>query len=145
MKLRKIHLGAGLLLVVYFVVGNSILALYSFRENILEAISVPFIYGTLACVVFLYIFSHESFFSFAGDLKKGQMKKERKMLSHFKHTGKKITAILATIIGGPILGALTVRLLLNSMRHKYLFLVLANVPSTIFTVGTIRGAFSFFG
>ena len=143
-RLKKIHIGAGVTLIIYFAVGNSILAIFALRENIWEAIFIPMIYGSLASIVFLYIFCHESFFSFAKDLKNKQMKKERKLLRKTKNIGKKLTAVVATIVGGPILGALTIRLLLNGMRNKYLFLILANVPSTIFTVGYFRGIFNFF-
>lgn len=141
-RFSKIHLTAGLLLLLYFALGNTVMALFITRKNFLESFWGPWIYGSLAAVAFLYIFCHESFFDFAPELRKKEMKSEKKLLKRFKQKNRWITTLIIAILGGPILSALTTRLLLNTSKYKYLFVVLANVPATVFGIAKYRWVLS---
>jgi len=75
------------------------------------------------------------------DIEKKEKKEENKILAKYKHFGKLAAVIAAAIIGGTILAALTVRILLVNYKYRYFLLVLAMFFSTIVSVGFTRGIF----
>jgi len=87
----------------------------------------------------LFIFSHEKFFAFAKDMEREESKKEKKYLAKYLHHGKVFATFVIGVIGGPVFSSLTTRLLLNNYPFKYLLVILANIPSTIVTVGVTHG------
>lgn len=140
---RKVHAVAVVFILIYLFFANLIVVKFSTNDNHLVAFGVPMLYGGLTSVLFLYLFSHEDFFNFAKEIEKGQMKKEKKWLSRFSHFSKITTTFLMAMVGGPILGALTARLLLSRTGYGYALLLLANLPSTLLTVSVARGTLSF--
>lgn len=123
----------------YFMIGNLILFKYIRSANPLIAYGVPMMYGAISSVVFLYIFSHDDFFKFAKAIEKAEEKQEKKWLRRFKHGGKATTTFAIGALGGPIFAALTARFLLTASRFRYLVVLLANIPSTMISVGLIKG------
>jgi uncharacterized membrane protein len=103
----------------------------------------PFIFGAVMSFMFLYLFSHEDFFHFIKDVEKKEEKKEEQYLKKFKHFGKIVAVFVIALIGGTIFAALTVRLLLAHYKYRYLILLLSMVLSTVFSVGIVKGVFSF--
>ncbi len=98
-----------------------------------------YLFGIIFACLFLFIFSHEKFFSFAQDIEKQEAKKEKAYLKKYIHHGKVLGTFLIGTIGGPVFSSLTARLLLNNYPFKYLLVILSNIPSTIFTVGVSSG------
>lgn len=143
--LKKVHLQMLLVLAAYFVLGNTLLIRFSLSDDPLLFFGMPFLYGAVSAIVFLYIFSHEEFFRFAKDLKKKEMKVEKKWLKRFARLGRASTTLLIGAAGGPLLGALTARLIIRTTWHRYLLVLLANIPSTVITVGVAKGAISILG
>jgi hypothetical protein len=146
MSLKKrghIYLKAASALAAYFIVGNIILIKAILSDNILLSYGAPFVYGVMASILFLFIFSHEDFFKFAKEIEKKEERAEKRWLKIFSQTGKVVSTIGIGTIGGPILSALTARLLLNRKPYKYLLVALISIPSTILYVSVYLGAFSF--
>lgn len=143
--IRKVHLGATLLTAVYFVLGNTILIGFLNHPDPLVSIGAPMLYGAVMSVLFLYLFSHDDFFHFARKIEERQMVKEKKLVKRFAGLGKLSASFAIAIVGGPILGALAFRLLLRRVAAKYVLLIIANVPSTLFTIAITKGVINVFG
>lgn len=143
LKLHGIHLLAVLILGGYFVLSkiNTVYALT--RNNIVESFLQLYLFGIFFACLFLYIFSHEKFFPIAKDIEKQERKKEKKFLKKYIHHGKIFGTFIIGVLGGPIFSSLTARLLLNNYAFKYVLIILANIPSTLFTLGLGRGILNF--
>lgn len=138
-----IHLIAVFILGGYFVLSkvNTVYALT--RSNITESFLQLYLFGIFFACLFLYIFSHEKFFPVARDIEKQEQKKEKNFLKKYVHHGKILGTFVIGIIGGPVFSSLTARILLNNYAFKYLLIILANIPSTLFTLGIGRGILNF--
>ncbi|MEK7472558.1 MAG: hypothetical protein AAB625_00825 [Patescibacteria group bacterium] len=138
-----IHLVAVFILGGYFVLSkvNTVNAIL--KENPIETFLQLYLFGTFFACLFLYIFSHEKFFPFAKDIEKQEQRNENKYLKKYFHHGKILGTFLIGAIGGPIFSSLTARILLNNFRFKYLIIILANIPSTLFTLGVGWGILRF--
>ena len=138
-----IHLVAVFILGGYFVLSkvNTVNAIL--KENPIETFLQLYLFGTFFACLFLYIFSHEKFFPFAKDIEKQEQRNENKNLKKYFHHGKILGTFLIGAIGGPIFSSLTARILLNNFRFKYLIIILANIPSTLFTLGVGWGILRF--
>ena len=143
-KLKSIHLQVALVLIFYLLVSNTIFLKAAIHRNVLISFALPMIFGGLASAIFLYLFSHEDFFYFAQALQKKQMRVEQRWLRRFQRFGKSFTTLGIGTLGGPILGALTARLLLNQEKYKYHLVVFSAIPSTFFWMSLTRGAFGIF-
>ena len=143
-KKKKIYWQVLFVLAIYFGLSNIVFIRFSLLENPIISYGVPMIVGAVSGVIFLYIFNHEDFFSFARELEKRELKTEKKWLKHFVHLGKLSTTVAVGTVGGPIFVALTIRLLLNTSRYRYVWAILISIPSTLFSVGIARGAISVF-
>lgn len=133
------HLQAVVLTVIYLVVSKIVFVNFVINKNILVAFFGPYIFGVLTSFMFLYLFSHEDFFHFMKEVEKKEKKKENEYLKKYKHLGKIAAVMVIGTIGGTILAALTVRLLLAHLKYRYLVLLIAMFFSTIFTVGIAKG------
>lgn len=138
-----IHLIAVFILGGYFILSkiNTVYALT--RSNITESFLQLYLFGIFFACLFLYIFSHEKFFPVARDIEKQEQKKEKNFLKKYVHHGKILGTFVIGIIGGPVFSSLTARILLNNYAFKYLLIILANIPSTLFTLGVGRGILNF--
>ena len=94
--------------------------------------------------LFLYLFSHEDFFAFAGVLEKEESKKEKNYLDKFLKYGRFLTCVLVSQVGGPIFLALTVRFLFRKKDNRYLIVFLASAVSAVFGVLLAKGLLNFF-
>ena len=141
---KRIYLQAAIALVIYYAFSRIIFLRSLVSPNPLINIGGPAVYGAIASIVFLYLFSHEDFFAFAKIIEKKEKKAERKWLHRLHHHGKSATTVAIGTFGGPILGALSARLLLNnhSSRFRYALLVLTSIPSTFFSMGIAKGIFT---
>lgn len=134
-KLHWTHLVAIGLLTFYFVVSKINLAHALSNRNLYFSFLQIYLFGIFFACLFLFIFSHEKFFSFAKEIEKREEKKEKKYLSKYVRHGKVLATFLIGVLGGPIFSSLTARMLINNHWYKYLVVIVANIPSTILTVG----------
>lgn len=143
-KFHWTHLFAVAILGSYFVLSKVNMVHALSRGGIVESFSQLYFFGVFFACSFLYIFSHEKFFPFAKDMEEKQKKKEKEYLRKYLHHGKVFGIFLIGAIGGPVFSSLTARMLLNNFWYKYLIVLLANIPSTIITVGIGKGVIHFF-
>lgn len=142
-KIHWIHLIAVFILGGYFVLSKANLVNALTRETILLSFTQLYLFGIFFACLFLYIFSHEKFFPFAKEIEKKEEKKEKTYLKKYLHHGKVLATFLIGVIGGPVFSSLTARFLINNHWYKYLVVILANIPSTLFTLGIGWGILSF--
>ena len=144
-KIKTIHFWAVATIVLYLLFSKVVLAYFS-PLSFWLAFFGPFVYGALAGLIFLYLFSHEDFFPLARQIEKEEKKKEKKWLRRFKHHGKLFICLAIGAIAGPLFAALTVRFLIHrhSFFYKYIIIFLATIVSTIFLVGFARGIIKIF-
>lgn len=141
---RPVHLQAVFFLILYSIISKSIFIKSISSENNIIAFLVPYLFGVVAGMVFLYLFSHEDFFHFIKEVEQMQSKKENNFLKKYRHYGKVICTLVVAAVGGPVFAALTIRLLLNRYKYKYFLIAVGNITSTIIHVSTARGLFVFF-
>jgi len=141
LKIKIVHLEALVLVVFYLFFSKVFLVHSAFSKNNLLTFLIPFVYGSLAGLVFLYLFSHEDFFPVAREIEKEEEKKEEKWLKKLRHRGKLFTSLVIGAFGGPIPGALFVRLLLHKHNfwYKYSIVVFSDLISTVISLGLAKG------
>lgn len=137
-----IHLIAVFILGSYFVLSKINVVYALSKTNVIYSFLQIYLFGIFFACLFLYVFSHDKFFSFAKDIEKEESKKEKKYLDKYLHHGKILGTLIIGAIGGPVFSSLTARILLNNYWYKYLIVILANIPSTMVTVGLGRGILS---
>ena len=140
-KISWVHLEALLLLVVYLAFSKLNLLAALLSPNWWVIFGYPYLYGCLAGLIFLYLFSHEDFFPVAKEIEKKEKKEEQKWQRRLVHHGKVFICFTIGTFSSPILGALAVRLLIHkhSFWFKYLIIVISEVFSTALTVGLFKG------
>lgn len=143
-KIHWTHFFAVILLSSYFILSKVNVAQALSSKNTAFAFLQIYLFGIFFACLFLYIFSHESFFTFAKEIEKEEEKKEKKYLKKFIHHGKVFATLLIGVIGGPVFSSLTARLLINSQWYKYLIVILANIPSTMLTTGVGKSLVTLF-
>lgn len=138
--LKSIHIKALLVWVTYSVLTKGAF-LYGVSKStpIFNAFFVNILFSVFFAIIFLYIFSHEDFFKFGREIEKKNLKKEKKWLRILKHHGKVATTILIGILGGPLLTALTLRLLLPRLPSKYILVGVVAVLSASLSLAIARG------
>ncbi len=134
---------AVVVLVGYFFISKINIIHAISRGNAIESFLQLYLFGVFFACLFLFIFSHEKFFPFAKEIENKEQKNEKKYLKKYIHHGKILGTFLIGSIGGPIFSSLTARMLLNSFRFKYIIIILANIPSTLFTLGVGWGILKF--
>ncbi len=138
-KFHWSHAFAVIVLVGYFSLSKINLAHALLNKNASISFLQIYLFGVFFACLFLYIFSHEKFFPFAKEIEKKEEKKERKYLKKYIHHGKVLATFIIGTLGGPVFSSLTARLLLNQTNlFKYFVVIVANIPSTIFTVGILK-------
>jgi hypothetical protein len=140
---RSIHLQTLIFTILYYAVSKFIFVRSIANKNIFISFLPPFVFGLITTFIFLYFFSHEDFFHFIKGLEKKEAKTERKLLKKYHHHGKILATFIVAVLGGDILLALTIRLLLNKFAYKYLILIISVFISTLVGVGIAKGIFSF--
>ena len=138
-----IHLIAVFIIGGYFVLSKINLVNAMSNKNLYLSFLQIYLFGIFSACLFLYIFSHDKFFLVAKEIEREEEKKEKKYLAKYLHHGKILATFIIGAIGGPIFSSLTARLLLNHYPFKYLVIILANIPSTIITVGIAKGVIHF--
>jgi hypothetical protein len=143
-KFHWVHIVAVFILGGYFILSKINLTYALLNNNIIYSFAQIYLLGTFFACLFLFIFSHDKFFPVAKEIEKEESKKEKKYLGKYFHHGKIFATIVIGIIGGPVFSSLTARLLLNNTNFiKYIVVILANIPSTIITVGLANGFIKF--
>ena len=140
--IRGVHLQAILFLVAYNILSKYIFIKSVTHADILVNFFVPYIFGVVAGIVFLYLLHHEDFFHFMKEVEKEEKKKEESYLKRYLHYGKVACVLIVALIGGPVFAALTIRFLLNKFKYKYLLIAVGNIGSTLLMVSIARGAIS---
>jgi len=144
-KFHWTHFVAIVTLVGYFVLSKIYTVHALMKSNIIESFLQLYLFGIFFACLFLYLFSHEKFFTFAKEIEKKEEEKEKKYLKKYTHHGKILATFIIGAIGGPVFSSLTARLLLNNyVFFKYLLVILANIPSTILIVGVSSGFINLF-
>ena len=144
-KIKAIHFWAVVTIVLYLLFSKVVLVYFS-PLSLWLAFLGPFVYGAISGLIFLYLFSHEDFFPLARQIEKEEKKQEKKWLKTFSRHGKLFICLAIGAIGGPILGALTVRFLIHrhSFVYKYAIVFLSTVFSTILLTGITKGIIKIF-
>lgn len=138
-----IHIVAVFILGGYFVLSKVNMVSALTNKNLFNSFLQIYLFGVFFACLFLFIFSHEHFFTVAKDIEKEEMKKEKKYLKKYMHHGKILATFLIGVVGGPVFSSLTARILLNNFTFKYLVVILTNIPSTIITVALAKGVIHF--
>lgn len=136
---KPVYLQALFVWIVYTLATKFLFIIGVARNEAFIAYSIAGVVSSLFGILFLYLFSHESFFKFAKVIERKEIKREKKWLNLFIHTGKISAVVLIGIIAGPLFAALTGRILLNKMRHRYLIVFIVSFTSTIFWLAAAKG------
>jgi hypothetical protein len=144
-RINWTHFLALSFLIFYFLLSKLNTAYAFLNNNKVVSFLQIYLFGVLFACIFLFLFSHEKFFPLAKVIESEEEKKERKYLKKYIHHGKVLATFIIGIIGGPVFSSLTARLLLNNTNFlKYIVIILANIPSTIVTVGLANGIVKLF-
>ena len=138
-----IHLIAVFILGGYFVLSKVNLVNALTRETVIASFC-NYIYLEYFSLAYFCFFSLMRNFFLLQKIWKEKSLKMKKIFKKYLHHGKVIGTFVIGAIGGPVFSSLTARLLLNNYPFKYLLIILANIPSTIFTVGIARGLIQVF-
>lgn len=141
-KLHWSHIMAIIVLVGYFLISKAHTIQAMRSGNILNSFIQIYLFGIFFACLFLYIFSHDKFLTFAKEIENRESKKEKKYLKKYIGHGKILATLIIGTIGGPVFSSLTARILLHDYWYKYLIVILANIPSTIITAGLANGIFN---
>ena len=129
----------GVILAIHGTLGWLLLLVATKSNNPYLSWALPLLYGVFSGLIFLYIFNHDKVIKIARIIEEKEEKIEEKWLKHFARSGKFITVFLMGMVGGPVLAALTVHLLLRRFRHKYILVTIIIVLNTIFYIGFLKG------
>ncbi len=138
MKIKD-YLIVAFILAVHGLLGWFILLVAAKSSTVFFSFGLPLAYGVLSGLFFLYIFNHDKIIRIARLIEEKEEKIEERWLKHFAHSGKLISCFLMGMIGGPVLAALTIRLLLPRFKHKYLLVTIVVIVDTFFYVGFLKG------
>ena len=138
--LRPVHLQALLFLLLYNLISKTIFIKAIIADSIFINFLVPYVFGIVSGVLFLYLLRHQDFFHFMKEVENQEKAKEKVLLSKYLHHGKILATIIIASVGGPIFAALTIRLILPP-KYKYgaLLIALGNIISTLMSVGVAKG------
>lgn len=140
-KIRLIHAQAVAVLVIYAVFSKAVFIKSVASQKLSISFFGPFLFCAISGLILLYLFSHGSFFPVAKEIEKEEKGKGEKWRERLSHHSKIFICLVMGGVGGPILGALTVRLLIHkhSFWYKYLILIIAEALSTAFYVCLAKG------
>lgn len=140
MKKRfKYAVSIAIFLGIYYVSSWGILFIATKSDNLLVSFGLPLVFGTCVGAFLLYIFNHDNAIKIAKFLEDKERKVEQKWLKRFAKTSKFVASIAIATFGGPILGALTVRILLPKYKYRYFVMFLGNLISTIYFILFLKG------
>lgn len=145
-KIKSIHVQAALVLIVYLVFSKINLISSAASRYLWVSFLGPFIFGSLAGLVFLYLFSHEDFFPIAREIEKKEKKAEQRWQERLSHHGKVFICFFVGAVTSPVLCALAVRLLIHKHKfwYKYAIIFFAEIVSTVLNVGLLKGLIKIF-
>ena len=127
------------LLILYLVLAKSfyfvVIATFSLAASYFFIGLWSVTFGT----IFLYLFSHEEFFRFAKFIELREKKQEDWWLHALAHVGKGLTAVVIGTLLGPILAALSVRILFPGAAYRYYLVAMICVVSDLFWVSVGKG------
>lgn len=129
--------------VVIFYTLISYLVMFSCvaQPNLILSFLISIIFNLVSTTVFLYLFTNKKTSNFAKKIEQSKKKNQQKYLEKFLRFGKFLTCIILSFIGGPILLALTIKLIFNKSSHKYLIAVIACTISTFIFISFSKGLF----
>ncbi len=137
---KSVHIKALFVWLVYSIITKGSFLTGSLRtEEVLTSYLLNIVLSIFFGSMFLYFFSHEDFFKFAKEIENKNVKKEKQWEHKLLHHGKLVTAILIGIATGPLIGALSVRLLLPRNKYKYLLISFSSALGSAFWLGVARG------
>lgn len=141
---RPVHLQALLFLIAYNVISGLVFLKSVASSNVAINFGIPFVFGVISGCIFLYLLRHEEFFHFMKEVEDIEKKTEKKYINKFISKGKVLASMLVIIVGGPVLGAAAIRLLLPRYDKWFWVLFVGNLVATIFSVGVAKGLFKIF-
>lgn len=136
---KTIYIKAIVFLIFYFIASKSIFLNAFISQSLIIAFLTPMLFGAISGIIFLYLFSHEDFFRFAKLIEKKKIKSEKRLEHKFIKFGRVIASIIIGTVGGPILSALSVHILIAKSPYRYWIVFFSAIPSTIFTMGLAKG------
>ena len=127
------------IIAIHSVLSWGVLLVSAKSDLVIFSIGLPFVYGIFSGIIFLFIFTHDRILKFARLLEEREEHVEKRFLKSFAHHGRILTSVAIGVFGGPILGALTVRMLLTRYPYKYGVVILSSLISTSFYVFFLQG------
>jgi len=137
--IKSVHFKTTIIVIAYIIISYLILIASAAHSNIFVSFLIPIIFGILSTATFLYLFSHKDFFPFINNLEKRNHQKSQKYLKKFLKFGKFIACVLISLVGGPILLALSVRFLFPKSKNKYQIAIICNIITTLLVVASTKG------
>ncbi len=141
--MKLIYLEALLVWVLYSGFSKYIFVRGSLNSTpLVSALLENFISGVVFGVLFLYLFSHEDFFSFAKNIEKKEIKKEKKWTHKLVHYGRVFSLFIIAICTGPMIAALAAKFLIPKLKTKYLLVGVFSGFSALVWITFGRGLIS---
>lgn len=129
-------------IIVIYIGLSYLVTLYCIAHpNIILSFLISLIFGLVSTAVFLYLFIHQDSSDFVKKLEQSEKKNQKKYLKKFLRFGKFLACIIMSLIGGPILLALTVKLLFAKSSHKYRIAFIVCTLSTVIFISLSKGLF----
>lgn len=141
---KIIYVQAFFVWLVYTFATKALFIKAIFLRNAVLAYMILSLVSAVFAILFLFLFNHKDFFKFAKLIERKEMKKEKKWLKRFSRFGRSFTVLLIGIAAGPLLAALTAKLLLADKVRGYFLVSVASILSTLVWLGVARGVISVF-
>ena len=135
----KIYAIAVTVWLVYSLVGKAVFVTGSVWPDSATGYILVSAYAVLFSVVFLYLFSHEDLFRFARIIEKRERHNDKKWLVNLVSAGKFTGTTIAGVMGGPVLGALAVKIFYGQKTYKYWLVAMIGFVNGLFWLSLVRG------
>lgn len=143
MKPRSVHIQALMVWFLYSILTKGVfLAGLGINFTLLESLFFNLFVNSFFGIMFLYFFSHEDFFKFAGEIRRKNINKEKKLEGKFRNLGSVAAVVLMGILGGPMVCALGARFLIPLNTRKYLLVAISSAIGATIWFGLAKGLIS---
>ncbi len=138
---RKLNFRNISIIITYIVLSYLIMLFCIAHPDTILSFLIALTFNLISTAIFLYLFINQNSSSFVKKLEQTQKKNQKKYLQKFLRFGKFIASIILSFIGGPLLLALTVKLLFDNSHHKYSIAIIACIISTTIFISFSKGLF----
>ena len=138
---RKLNFRNISIIIIYIVLSYLVMFFCTVHLDTILSFLIALTFNLVSTIIFLYLFINQRSSDFVKKLEKIEKKNQQKYLQNFLQFGKFITSIILSFIGGPILLALTIKLLFNKSFYKYFIAITASAISTLIFISLSKGLF----